>query len=208
MDPTPVQILIFCFTSDPIENEASSADELFSNGLIRRYNSAENIMPVENSPAKKHVLLTITNRLKKQKISKEIVSDGGCEGNQLKSFWRMKRSSSLRCDSIKQKSSFWSSLPLLSRSSSTGSVMKDCQKTQKPLQKQSNKNSSMAVASNNNGYSSMKPPLKRNYGRGYDSGIRVSPVLNTSPPFISKGVADLLGLGSFFCHGSDQKTRK
>lgn len=199
----------FCFTSVSIQNEASSADELFSNGLIRRYNSEDNILLDKNSSALKHVTSATTNQLWMDEKPKEVLFVEGCEGNHSKSFWRIKRSSSLHCESTKPKSSFWSSLPLLSRSNSTGSMMKvDRQNKQNTSQKQSNKNSSMAVVSNNNGYSSMKPPLKRNYGRGYDYGIRVSPVLNMPPPFISKSVANILGLGSLFRHGSDHKTKK
>ncbi|KAL4573397.1 hypothetical protein LXL04_020200 [Taraxacum kok-saghyz] len=198
----------FCFTSFSIENEAPSADELFSNGLIR-HNSEDNISLDGNSSALKHVPSAITDHPWKQESSKEIISPEGCEENQSKSFWRIKRSSSLHCESTKQRSSFWSSLPLLSRSNSTGSGMKDRQNKQNPSQKQSNKNSSsMAVVINNNGYSSLKPPLKRSYGGGCDYGIRVSPVLNVPPHFISKSAANLLGLGSLFLHGSHQKTKK
>ncbi|KAI3780258.1 hypothetical protein L2E82_10230 [Cichorium intybus] len=198
----------FCCTSDPVENESSSADELFCNGLIRPYYNEENILLDQTCDDLKHVPSATTDQICKQERSEEIVSGEGFDGNQSKSFWRIKRSSSFQCESTKQKSSFWSSLPLLSRSNSTGSVAKDRQNKHNSSQKLSNKSPSMAVVSNNNGYSSMKPPLKRNYGGGYDYGIRVGPVLNVPPPFISKSAANLLGLGSFFRHGSDHKPKK
>ncbi|KVI04471.1 uncharacterized protein LOC112524927 [Cynara cardunculus var. scolymus] len=204
----------FCFTADPIQNETSSADELFSNGLIRRPNcDEENQLLVPNSSSTDHEIFRegqIREEYLEQKrinssstpsmeISKEIVLI------ESKSFWRIKRSSSLHFESTKQKtSSFWSSLPLLSRSNSTGSVEKDGQSKQShQLQKKQSKNSSMAVYS-----SSMKPPLKRNHGGTYDYGTRITPVLNVPPPFVSKGAANLLGLGSFFGHGSDDQKNK
>lgn len=242
-NPNPKSDSDFCFTADLIQNEASSADELFCNGLIRQHNyDEENQLLVANSSSDDEVFRegqirqsyleqkrinysadeslviatssehvsssspsmdAITDQWEKLEISKEIVSIEGCDGNQSKSFWRIKRSSSLHFESTKQKTSFWLSLPLLSRSNSTGSVAKDRQNKQNQLQKQS-KNSSMAVYS-----SSMKPPLKRNHGGAYDYGTRISPVLNVPPPFVSKGAANLLGLGSFFGHGShDQKNKK
>lgn len=56
---------------------------------------------------------------------------------------------------------------------------------------------------------SQKPPQKRNYGvGGYGNGVRISPVLNVPPPFISKGTASLFGLGSLFGNGKDKKKKK
>ncbi|KAJ9550340.1 hypothetical protein OSB04_014385 [Centaurea solstitialis] len=223
-NPNPNSDSDFCFTSDLIvQTEASSADELFSNGLILpNYDDIfHQQKPINDASVVESLMIAtsqtpptdaiITDQWEKMETSKEIVSCDHGNGNLSKSFWRIKRSSSLHFESTKLKtnSSFWSLLPLLSRSNSTGSpVAKDRvqNKETHQLMKQS-KSSEMAVY----GSCSMKPPLKRNHGGAYDYGTRISPVLNVSvPPFVTKSAANLLGLGSFFGHGSthDQKNKK
>ncbi|KAK3037774.1 hypothetical protein RJ639_030693 [Escallonia herrerae] len=121
------------------------------------------------------------------------------------SFWRIKRSSSLHIENTTKKSSFWS-LPLLSRSNSTGSIPKDNQKQNST--RQARNPSPLAASSSNSCPLSQKPPLlKKNYG-AYGSGFRINPVLNVPPPYISKRTATLFGLGSFFSHGKDKKSKK
>ncbi|KAK2974237.1 hypothetical protein RJ640_016723 [Escallonia rubra] len=180
----------------------SSADELFSDGLI---------LPVQLQPrlvSWKHAFLpplpvSSTNIPKEEAAS--ILSIETERKHQSKSFWRIKRSSSLHCENTTKKSSFWS-LPLLSRSNSTGSIPKDNQK-QNPT-RQARNPSPLAASSSNACPLSQKPPLlKKNYG-AYGSGFRINPVLNLPPPYISKRTATLFGLGSFFSHGKDKKSKK
>ncbi|CAN0902410.1 hypothetical protein LINGRAHAP2_LOCUS21960 [Linum grandiflorum] len=151
-----------------------------------------------------------------------------------KSFWGFKRSTSLNNGDLK-KSLIFSLPPLLSRSKSTGSVpipKKPSHKNEihhhrKPIpHNHSAKSSSSSSSSSNSAYSfPQKPPLKKksSYGGGGGGGgggfssssyghnqylngaARISPVLNV--PAISKGTANLFGLGSILI-GKEKKSRK
>lgn len=203
--------------SNTFENEPSSADELFSKGLIRPLELHQKFVTSKQPSLSLTPLPLPSNETPNQEISKQIVSKNtigdSSESHQIqkhqsKSFWRIKRSSSLHCDNTCKKSSFWS-LPLLSRSNSTGSLpvsknsSKDNNQKQIPLNSQKQpKNSSLYT------YPHKPPPYQKNYGGAYGNGIRISPVLNVPPPFISKGTANLFGLGSFFCNGKDRKNKK
>uniref|UniRef100_A0A5B6YIR6 Uncharacterized protein n=1 Tax=Davidia involucrata TaxID=16924 RepID=A0A5B6YIR6_DAVIN len=208
----------FCI-SHGIDNEPSSADELFSDGLIRplqiqqRFvSSKQQQQQLSISKPRSLSSLPLSNETSKQDSLKESETKP-----QSKSFWRIKRSNSLHCDNTCKKSSIWS-LPLLSRSYSTGSVpnsrrtlsssssssSKDCQKHNSHKQpKPSSSSSSFYMYT-----SSQKPPLKKNYGGSYGNVVRISPVLNVPPPYISKGTANLFGLGSLFRNGKDKKNKK
>ena len=135
-----------------------------------------------------------------------------------KSSWGFKRSSSLNCEN---KGSLLCSLPFLLRSNSTGSVSNPKRSLFKDFNKQSSKQqSSISMAksasvssssSNSNPYTVLqKPPLKKNHGGSYNAnnGVRIIPVLNVPPPYISKGTAKFFGLGSFLHHGKDKKSKK
>lgn len=235
----------FDFCSGNIEFQTSSAEELFSNGLIRTVQFQEKLVTSVSSKPRQPTninkttssssssmlppLPTTTNGIS---ISKqEIVSSNSDHQQnnskiQSKSFWRIKRSSSLHCDNI--KSSFWS-LPLLSRSNSTGSVQPNTNhppkssstvkqqngnsRHQQQQQQQQMKNNNVSGISSSTFYVyplSQKPPLRRNY-LGHNNGmngVRINPVLNVPSPHISKGTANLLGLGSFFRNGKDKKIVK
>lgn len=199
-----------------IQNEPSSAEELFSDGLIRPlqlYQKLGNpkhpsLPPLPNPP---------TYECSKQdSSSKEIIISTSAiepeQKQQSKSFWRIKRSSSVHCDNSHKKSSFWS-LPLLLRSNSTGSVpssrqmLKDNQKQNS--QKQTKNSSSASSSSSYYVYQlSQKPPLKKNYGGAYGNGVWISPVLNMPPPYIAKGTANLFGLNYLFRDKKDKKNKK
>ncbi|CAK9167820.1 unnamed protein product [Ilex paraguariensis] len=210
----------FC-VSNNIEREISAADELFSDGLIlplqleEKFITSKPIYLSKPQPLSSLPPLPVppTNENSKPKSSKEIIFDSD-QKHQSRPFWRIKRSSSVHGDNSYKKGSFWS-LPLLSRSNSTGSVPSSKQ-TLKDSQKQnSNKHGkgSMAVssASSPSFYTyplSQKPPLNKNYGGSYGHGVRISPVLNVPPPYISKGTANLFGLGSFFGNGGKDKKNK
>lgn len=234
----------FDFCSGNIEFQTSSAEELFSNGLIRTVQFQEKLVTsVSSKPRQINTnktasssssssllppLPTNTNGIsisKQESVSSNSNSDHQQNNNKIqsKSFWRIKRCSSLHCDN--KKTSFWS-LPLLSRSNSTGSVQHNTNHPPKSTTKQQNGNSRQQQHSKNNnnvgGISSsstatfyvyplsQKPPLRRNYlgpNNGVN-GVRINPVLNVPSPHISKGTANLLGLGSFFRNGKDKKIVK
>ncbi|KAM7471126.1 hypothetical protein LguiA_009309 [Lonicera macranthoides] len=187
----------FC-TIDSIKSDPPSADELFSNGLIlprqlqqRFVTTRETLTSLPPLP-----LSSSTSKISKPEI---VEFD---QKHQSKSFWRIKRSTSVHCDNSYKKSSIWS-LPLLKRSNSTGSA-KDQRQKRNPLKEQK---SSMGTQTQHSFYAysmSQKPPVKKNYG----NGVKISPVINVAPPFISKGTANIFGLGSFFGNGKDKKIKK
>lgn len=204
--------------SDFVENEpSSSADDLFSNGLIRplqvkkMFKNSEHfpLPPLPNPP-------TYKTSKNEEDSSKEIivstnVIDRSDQRQQSKSFWRIKRSSSVHCDNSHKKSSFWS-LPLLLRSNSTGSVpssrqiLKDNHKQN--CQKQVKNSSSSSSSAYYVYHLSQKPPLKKTNGGAYGNGVWISPVLNMPPPYIAKGTANLFGLNSLFRDKKDKKNKK
>ncbi|XP_010094733.2 uncharacterized protein LOC21402858 [Morus notabilis] len=213
------------------QHESSSADELFSHGIIlpirprERVNSNfapsketkqerdQNSLPplpnyAENSKRETHKETTVV-------CPDHLV--GQTNKPQSKSFWgSFKRSSSLNCEN--KRTSLLCSLPLLSRSNSTGSVpiqkrnsYKEVHNKNSNWQKQPliSRSSSSSSSSISNPYSvQQKPPLKKNYGGSYGNSVRIIPVINVPPPYIPKGTAKLFGLGSFLQHGKDRKSKK
>ncbi|KAJ7975140.1 Membrane-associated kinase regulator [Quillaja saponaria] len=202
-----------------LEHQSSSADELFSNGVI---------LPIQ-SIHERNVTLTQTHncqpplpslpprpcsssidKMKKERIKEAMdVNCGYSRNSQSKPFWGFKRSKSLNCDT---KRSLIFSLPLLSRTNSTGSVPNTKRLTSKNGHKNNpQKQPSLAKSSSSslNLYPvPQKPPLSKSYGGSYANGVRISPVLNVPPPYISKGTANLFGLGSFLRSGKDKKSKK
>lgn len=191
----------FCISN----TETSSADELFSDGVIRPIQLQEKFVNSSKQIPLSKKTQTLGNSLpplpqndqNDQTPKQEIKS----EQQKNHSFWGIKRSSSVNAH--KKSSSFWS-LPSLSRSNSTGSVPNS--KKQGTLQLKQIKNSSAAAgpASFYTFPSSQKPPLRKNYGAGgtnYGNGIRVSPVLNVASQ-------NLFGFGSLFRNGKYKKSKK
>ncbi|OVA08134.1 hypothetical protein BVC80_1725g17 [Macleaya cordata] len=205
----------FCISSESFKQESSSADELFSDGKILPLLVREKLLPPKQNhqsdlppPHPPTTNFTSTDMNSKKESLKEIMAmssnSESAEKSSSKSFWRFKRSSS--CGNG-YKRSLICSLPLLSRSNSTGSApIPKSKETQKHLQKPPLMSSSKSSYSSS---SSQKPPLKKNYGSYTNiNGIRINPVLNVPPPYISKGTANFLGLGSFFCNGKDKNKKK
>uniref|UniRef100_A0A803PB39 Uncharacterized protein n=1 Tax=Cannabis sativa TaxID=3483 RepID=A0A803PB39_CANSA len=177
------------------DQESSSADELFSHGVILPIQPRDRVSSTISIPSKKTQNREIPSlnslpplpwseyQSKGEKLKEVSTSDFVVEQSNkpqsTKSFWgTFKRSNSLNHEN---KRSLLCSLPLLSRSNSTGSVSS----TQK-------KSSSLK-----------EPPLKKNYGGGfYGNGVRIIPVLNVPPPYIPKGTAKLFGFGK------DRKSKK
>lgn len=177
------------------QQQWSSADELFANGMLL----PKTVTPKHDAIAPSLVSLpprpklSMADDARKDMVQKKPVSN--------KSFWGFKRSSSLNCD---VKKGLICSLPLLSRSNSTGSVSSASSK---------HKHSSPKLPSPSsccNGYQfPQKPPVKKNHGNcSYGNGVRISPVLNVPPPYISKGTANLFGLGSLLRNGKVKKSKK
>lgn len=196
-------------TSNSIGIESSSADELFSNGVI---------LPMqiqERSTTKKHVhcveppytkLPPRVDKMKKETI-KELLDVSSDHEKKLhsKSFWGFSRSKSLNCDT---KKSLVCSLPLLSRSNSTGSVSnpKRMSSNKQPYSAAKSSSSSLhSSCSTLNLYPMQKSPSGKSYGGSYGNGLRI---LNVPTPYVSKGSTNLFGLGSFLRVGKAKKSKK
>ncbi|KAF4400864.1 uncharacterized protein LOC115708652 [Cannabis sativa] len=212
------------------DQESSSADELFSHGVILPIQPRDRVSSTISFPSKKTQNREIPSlnslpplpwseyQSKGEKLKEVSTSDYVVEQSNkpqsTKSFWgTFKRSNSLNHEN---KRSLLCSLPLLSRSNSTGSVSSTQKKTSsfKEVNKSNGTwqkqpliplvRSSSSSSSSSSSYSTMqKPPLKKNYGGGsYGNGVRIIPVLNVPPPYIPKGTAKLFGFGK------DRKSKK
>lgn len=209
----------FCVSSSCFEHESSSADELFSNGIILPVKIQERTVPPRSvsslpplpSPS------TNTESLKKESSKgtqlSSVESQEKLQSSSSKSFWPFKRSSSLNCDNVHRRS-LMCSLPLLSRSNSTGSVpnskraSKQNSQKQPSMAKSSSSSSSSSATPYTNFYTypvSKKPHLKKNFGGSYGNGVWISPVINVPPAYIPKGTTNLFGL---FRNGKEKKSRK
>lgn len=204
-------------------HESSPADDLFADGMIlpvqipERITASKQIHKYE-SPRKDSLpplpFPSTNGNLTKDSMRELMVVNSNQlkEKPQSKSFWGFKRSSSLNSD-IKRS---LCSLPLLSRSSSTGSVPYAKRTTLKDMRKNNSQKQQSAVMAKSEPYPSssssessfvyslpQKPPLKKagSYGK-------ISPVFNLPPPYIYKGTANLFGLGSFLRNGKEKKSRK
>ncbi|KAK4354371.1 hypothetical protein RND71_026565 [Anisodus tanguticus] len=180
----------FCI-SNITNTETCSADELFLDGLIRPLQLQEKFVRFNQQvPNISKTTQTLSASPSNQPTPNDILKQN---------VTTTRRSSSLHCVNGTKKSSFWS-LPILSRSNSTGSV---------PNSKNSTKQKAQLKQMNG---SSQKPPLRKNYGHGgpnyYGNGVSINPVLNVPPTFIPKGTANLFGLGSFFANGKEKKSKK
>lgn len=186
------------------DQESSLADELFENGII-----LPNPIQIKrkNLPSKSKSLLpplppsSVTN-------SAETENSRETEGKQGRSFWKFKRSKSLNCGSIYRRG--FCSFPLLSRSKSTGSTASNAKGSLISKDEAHNYSHNhhniggFKQSSQKNLYSShnQRPPLKRNYGSSFNSGVvQVSPVLNVP-------IAKLLGFGAIFYNAKDKGRKK
>ncbi|XP_020233041.1 uncharacterized protein LOC109813284 [Cajanus cajan] len=211
----------FC-VHESLELESSSADELFSDGVILpiqiKKKNINNALLKQKSqkqapPPKPQSPPSHTVCENASSTSKGSKKEGPKHGKDLneevdekqssKSFWRFKRSSS--CGSGYGRS--LCPLPLLSRSNSTGSSPSV---KRIPLSKEghhhvkqnSQKRSSITRSSNSvASHNHQKPPLKRSHGSYHANGVRVSPVLNVPS-------ANLFGFGSIFSNNRDKSKKK
>ena len=192
----------FCFSSSSFEHESCSADELFSNGMLlpKEIHRPNALLPPPPEKSKKDLGM-------KEEVMAIKPSDLE-QKHPSKSFWGFRRSTSLNISDTKR--SLLCSLPLLSRSNSTGLTMeKDVHNKQNSQKRASVFMSRSSSSSSASSASAMqqKPPLKKNYG-GSLHGARISPVLNiVPPPYISKRTENLFGLGSFLRDRKDKKSK-
>ncbi|XP_017237806.1 uncharacterized protein LOC108210871 [Daucus carota subsp. sativus] len=188
--------------SEIVDNQASSADELFFDGLLRP------LQPGEKYSSRKTTSLPplppSTNECSSKEITTNVVESE--QKHHSKSFWRGRRSNSVQCDNSHKKSSFWS-LPLLLRSNSTGSVTHSQRHVSKDIQKQSSRKQPKHTSSSRYTYElSQKPPSKKNNRGSYSGGAYISPVLDMPPPYIGKGTAfNLFGFGYLFRNKKEKK---
>ncbi|KAJ0048947.1 hypothetical protein Pint_16503 [Pistacia integerrima] len=191
--------------SSCFDQESSSADELFANGVILPVQVQDNIgaskqvltrsAPPAVSLPPLHRPPSSNDAVKKGISVKEMLvvkcDSEDQKPQQAKSFWGFKRSCSLNHEA---KKSLICSLPLLSRSNSTGSVPNN----KRSSSLKDNHNHKARSSSTSTAY--QKPPLKKNYVGSYGNGVKISPVLRT---------ANLFGLGSLLRSGSkDKKNNK
>ncbi|KAL9681315.1 hypothetical protein QQ045_013098 [Rhodiola kirilowii] len=211
--------------SESFDQESSSADELFSQGILlpiqlrEKDNNLTSKQPLNPLPTADQPIAQVTSK-SAEEAKEEAAPSAHLEPQEKPqskpSFWSFKRSSSLSCDG-ESKKSLLCSLQGLSRSNSTGSVpnpKKPLQNKDKainpskhpPLPK-SLSTSSSSSSSNSSFY--QKAPHPKGYygGSSYGpGGSRLSSVLNVPPPYISN--ANLFGLSSLFRNGKDKKPKK
>lgn len=203
----------FC-VSECLDEESSTAEELFSDGKILPTQIKKKVPPTRPTdhcgphpplpPARgiRDSGTTCGKGLKQEnsRQSKGEINDAD-EKQSSKSFWRFKRSSS--CGSG-YGTSLCPILPLLSRSNSTGSTSSvkrspfsnDGQNSRQGYQKHASIKASQSSASSSYG----KPPLKKGHG-SHGNGARISPVLNIHS-------ANLFGFGSIFSNGKEKNKKK
>lgn len=213
------------FTFEP---SSSSADELFSDGLIRPLQLEEKFVTTSKLTPLLPTLSQHSSTNDDPSLSKEtdvvamstanptttnvVESSEQKNQNQNKSFWKINRSSSVHVDDDSyKKSSFWS-LPLMLRSNSTGSAPSPRQISKENKKHNMQKQLKCSTASASSFYMyqlSQKPPIKRNHGGSYgNNGVYTNPVLNVPPPYIGKGTGNLFGITSLFKEKKDKKTKK
>lgn len=193
-------------TCNILEFESSSADELFSNGVI---------LPKKHTPFAKfnHTKLpprpTVSNvdKTKKETVRELLdASSNNTKKSHSKSFWGFSRSKSLNCDT-KKNLNF--SLPLLYRSNSTGSAKKTSSNKQTSSTRAKSSSSSLhSCSSMLNLYPMQKSNSGKSYGGSYGNGHWISPVLNVPTPCVSKGSASFFKFGSFLSVGKVKKSKK
>jgi len=193
-----------------LEFESSSADELFSNGVILPVQ-----MQQKRNTTRKHTLYGEAPYMRlpplpcspKKESTREVLAvNAGCCDKKTRStsFWGFSRSKSLSCDT---KKSFMSYSPPLSRSNSTGSVPLP-KRVSSSRQHSAAKPLTSSSSSTLNLYPVQRSRSGKSYGGSYANGLWISPVLNLPTPCISKASNSLFGLGSFLRVGRAKKSKK
>lgn len=218
----------FCISVNNFHQDNLSADELFSDGKILPTQIKE-VKSVSKDFGTQQSKPCTSSRVgskcgnvnddTKKKRLKEFLFESIEEDKPAssKSFWHFKRSTSLNCDNNRSKGLI-RSFQILSRSNSTGSAPNSKESipskvtSKQHLQKQPSLGSRNRSLPSYGEYhqiynSSGRPPLLRKC-KSYGSGVRINPVLNITPAYISKGTSNLFGFGSFFCNGKSKKKKK
>lgn len=164
-------------TNRSLEFESSSADELFSNGLI---------LPIQIQD-RRNVNTRLPPRPSSSvgKITRREVQEANSKSKS--TFWggfSYSRSKSLNCDT--KKSFICSSSPPLPRSKSTGSAA----------------NLKKMNSNRHQQHSYLYPVQKSSSCKGYGNGHRISPVLNMPTP---NSFSKLFGFGSLLRVGKAKK---
>ncbi|KAK9683194.1 hypothetical protein RND81_10G122400 [Saponaria officinalis] len=212
----------FCVSKRSCDQNSSLADELFANGVIlpiqikrkdikfvSKNNSSSN--DSRETEEKQGKFINNNNNNIKNNNSNNIRinnNDNNINNDENKSFWKFKRSKSMNCGRIYRRG--LCSLPLLSRSKSTGSstsakrslICKDEISHNNNNINNINNNGKMGNLKNNNSSNYQKPPLKKNYGGGSSYNHGVSPIINVVPS------GSLFGFGSLFSNGKDKCKKK
>ncbi|MQM16243.1 hypothetical protein Taro_049197 [Colocasia esculenta] len=156
-------------------------------------------------------------------------------GKQPTSFWKFGRSSSLNCSGSSsgavggtgsRRASLICSLPLLSRSKSTGShpsppTLKQRQQsfngttaiptpsTATAAASSSGSGSKLSRKGSGNGGTAVRNPYYYGQHQHGGGGVRISPVLNVPPPYIPKGSgAGLFSFGHLLCSSRERSRKK
>lgn len=218
LETCPDKDFDFCVSNNWSSAEICSAEDLFSDGLIRPLQlQGKHVISRHESLPKLQSHNSLSpfppNGISIEEDSKES-APSNIEPDQQKiqgKFSDIKRSSSVHCDNSQRRSSFWS-LPLLSRSYSTGSEAKVVKENQKQNMKQKAQKNYVDLKQSSSGVYmhslAQKPPLRKKYVGYEGNGMMINPVLNVPAPNISKKTANLLGLGSFFGNDKEKKIKK
>ncbi|CAN6445236.1 unnamed protein product [Victoria cruziana] len=174
----------FCI---PEQNYSSPADQLFYDGKILPL--AAIAAPSPSVPPRGSSTESLKEILdcEKQSTTPPAAS---------KSFWGFRRSNSLNCRSIR-KSGLLSSLNMMTRSKSMGSNTKEASMPSKKAAARL----PPPILSGNSVRRGKKPSVKE-----YNGGMRINPILNVPPPYISRGRSSLFSFGYFLCR--KEKNRK
>ncbi|XP_074306253.1 uncharacterized protein LOC141641493 [Silene latifolia] len=211
----------FCVSKRRCDQDSTLADELFANGVIlpiqiKRKNIPFVTKSKSSSSSSSSSFLPPLPPLKnnnegdhtKETEQKQSNNNNTTNNEDSKSFWKFKRSKSLNCGRIYRRG--LCSLPLLSRSKSTGSTTSAkrslISKDEASVNHHYNHhhNGKQASLKNSSLSNHQKPPLKKNYGGGssFNSGlIQVNPIINVP-------TASLFGLASFFSNGGSKDKGK
>ncbi|KAL9674534.1 hypothetical protein QQ045_030806 [Rhodiola kirilowii] len=212
------------------DQESSSADELFSQGILLPIQIREKGALTNKQPINPQQEAPIT-QVKDDAIAKEADLSTFLEAEEkdqskAASFWSFKRSSSLNHDAAQgnKKGLLCSLQEGLSRSNSTGSVpnpkklmqqnkdkqvLNSSKQHPPPLPKSSSTSSSSSSTSSSYYQYHQKPKNYyggNTYSPGGGGGSRTNSVLNVPPPYISN--TNLFGLGSLFRNGKEKKPKK
>ncbi|KAL1803365.1 hypothetical protein ACET3Z_032012 [Daucus carota] len=219
----------FCISVNNFHQDNLSADELFSDGKIlpTQIKKVKSITKDDSGTHRSQPCTTsrvglrsgnVNDDSKKKRLKEFLFESIEEDKPASKSFWHFKRSTSLNCEKNRRNKGLIGSLQVLGRSNSTGSApnpkqsMASKANPKEHLQKQRSLGSRNRSLPSYGEYhqiynSSGRPPLLKKC-KSYGSGVRINPVLNITPAYLSKGTSNLFGFGSFFCNGKSKKKKK